>query len=243
MTSDELERRKATNKKILAVFVVLVVVLVAVGVVLRDDPASPPAETVAVAPAAMSGTPLRAVRMDQQFVKASSGKRAVLTVKVYPLDDQSQAKQADLAATAMREALDTHARLAAPIIDVWVMAQEMPDTSALSADARGVGDLVLARAVYIADGMGGDGKTTSAVWTTGDLYEKDNAVAAAVRGFSDAELEYLRLYRSLYDQYATNGVLGPDGETRINTAIAQKMGIELGSLKPFLNTRQPFAVR
>lgn len=246
MTPQEMEKRKASNKKILAGFAVVLAVMVVAGIALRDDPAplaSDPTPVVAPASPSLPGTPLRVVRMEQQFNKATSGKRAILTVTAYPLDDQSQASQADLAATAMQEALATHARLAAPIIDVWIMAQELPDIPNLSADARGVGNLPLARAIYIADGMGGDGKTASATWTGGGLYGKDNVVEAVPRGFSVAELEYLRLYRSLYDQYATNGILSEDGETRIGAAIAEKMGIEQGSIKPFWNTRQPVKVK
>ena len=60
---------------------------------------------------------------------------------------------------------------------------------------------------------------------------------AAPRGFTAKELEYLRLWAELRSSYQTSDGLTDDA--RLRAAIAKRMGIKEGSLRPQLYVRQP----
>lgn len=180
-------------------------------------PAGPPASAEAAAPAQPAGHPLP-VRLRSLKPYERQG-RLRITAELLPTGDQQAVTQADLAATVMAACERLAAEKSAQVVTVKLLCQEA---------ANSYGEPQLAYAVYIPDGKGIDGKTSGPVWQTLD---------AAPRGFSPQELQYLRLWAELRGQFQT-----PDGltdEPRLKAAIARRMGIEDGSLKPHLNLREP----
>lgn len=180
-------------------------------------PVGPPASVEAAAPAQPAGHPLP-VRLRSLKPYERQG-RLRITAELLPTGDQQTVTQADLAATVMAACERLAAEKSAQVVTVKLFCQEA---------ANSYGEPQLAYAVYIPDGKGIDGKTSGPVWQTLD---------AAPRGFSPQELQYLRLWAELRGQFQT-----PDGltdEPRLKAAIASRMGIEDGSLKPHLNLREP----
>ena len=89
------------------------------------------------------------------------------------------------------------------------------------------GEPQLAYVVYVADGLGMTGKTPGKIWEFLD---------AAPRGFTAQELQYLRLWAEMRGKYQSGGTTN---EEKLEAAIAKKIGIKPGSLKPHMNLRSP----
>lgn len=179
--------------------------------------AEPSVSAEAATPAQPAGHPLP-VRLRSLKPYERQG-RLRITAELLPTGDQQSVTQADLAATVMAACERLAAETSAQVVTVTLLCQEA---------ANSYGELQLAYAVHIPDGKGIDGKTPGPVWQMLD---------AAPRGFSPQELQYLRLWAELRGQFQT-----PDGltdEPRLKAAIARRMGIKDGSLKPHLNLREP----
>lgn len=132
------------------------------------------------------------------------------TIILVPAGSQAAATQADLAATVMAAARQFQVELGVDAVDVRLICQKASSS---------FGELQLARAWYRPSREG---------WR--DL-------SAAPRGFSDQELEYLRLWAELRGRFQTAD--GLTDEPRLKAAIAKRMGIKDGSLTPHLNLREP----
>lgn len=76
---------------------------------------------------------------------------------------------------------------------------------------------------YIPDGKGYNGQQDIGPW--------DN-LRAAERGFTAQELEYLRLWADMREDFQSGGMTR---EKELDAAISAKMGVEPGSLNPHYN--------
>ena len=168
------------------------------------------------APENMVGKPL-AIRIVNQKESAQSNGRKRLNIMIVPAEDQSNATQADLLATAVIMAVQAQEKTEAHIVNVTMNCQQAENS---------FGELQLALVTYIPDGMGINGKTRDKRWT----------FSAAPRGFTKPELQYLKLWAEMRDNYQTGGTTD---EEKLEAAIAKKMGIKPGSLNPHLNIREP----
>lgn len=189
--------------------------------VVAEAPAAPAqekAETVPVsAEPVVTGHPLPVRVVENTSYERVGRLRVKLTL--LPAGDQAAATQADLTATVMAAAIQAAKENRAQVVTVTLICQQA---------ANAFGEVQLGYAVYIPDGKGVDGKSPGPVWQMLD---------AAPRGFTAKELEYLRLWAELRSSYQT-----PDGLTddaRLRAAIAKRMGIKEGSLRPQLYVRQP----
>ncbi len=119
-------------------------------------------------------------------------------------EDQSNAAQADLAATAMQAAETYQERTGLPVIFVRLLAYE---------PKKEIGETVLAVVSYIPDQKGPGGQERG-------LHPFKDTMAVP-RGFTAKELEYLRLREAMYDQYID--LDGGRGD-KLREAVLEKMG-------------------
>lgn len=142
-------------------------------------------------------------------------KRDRLYVSIILTGDQSKVSQNDLAATVMQAAETYHVRTDIPVITVKLLA---------FAPTKNIGETLLAYAVYIPDQKGPGGKAQmSSPWET---------LTAVPRGFTTQELEYFRLYESMYDQYINQD----DGRgDKLHQAVCKKLGVKPADFQPMFN--------
>lgn len=162
----------------------------------------------------LGGTPLAYKEVGRNTVERAAIKRNHLDVVIVPTGDQSQATQADLAATVMQAAMATQNETGLPVVTVNMLCQNTGDSYA---------DMQLALATYIPDGKGFSGNDVTPVWET---------VMVAGRGFTEQELQYLRLWGEMRGQYQKDGRTDDDS---LDNAIHKIMGLESGTLKPHYN--------
>lgn len=192
------------------------VFILGLGMVVGPQPEAPatdaPAATQAPAAEPMQAeATVPAVKGHPLAVKKVSVEKKgdTATIILVPAGSQAAA-QADLAATVMAAARQFQVELGVDAVDVRLICQKASSS---------FGELQLARAWYRPSREG---------WR--DL-------SAAPRGFSDQELEYLRLWAELRGRFQTAD--GLTDEPRLKAAIARRMGIKDGSLTPHLNLREP----
>ena len=192
------------------------VFILGLGMVVGPQPEAPATDAPAAtqAPAAepmLAEATVPAVKGHPLAVKKVSVEKKgdTATIILVPAGSQAAA-QADLAATVMAAARQFQVELGVDAVDVRLICQKASSS---------FGELQLARAWYRPSREG---------WR--DL-------SAAPRGFSDQELEYLRLWAELRGRFQTAD--GLTDEPRLKAAIARRMGIKDGSLTPHLNLREP----
>ncbi|MDL2216488.1 DUF4875 domain-containing protein, partial [Desulfovibrio sp. OttesenSCG-928-M14] len=144
--------------------------------------------------------------------------RTRLMLTISPLDDQSGATRQDLLSTATGAAMRYQKESGLPVVIVSLAPREVTD---------GPAEPLLAHVVYIPDGKGFDGLDEG--------QPQWESLRAAERGFTQAELEYLKLWGELYQQY--QGRSGLQAE-ELDAAISAKLELAPGTLKPFDNKLQ-----
>lgn len=220
------EQEKKTSSTWVNVLVGILVIGGAYAFFSKDDKEAAPVEKAAEAPQTQSeatpqspalvGHPLAVKIINYKEYERNGRNR--LEITIIPAEDQSKATQADLAATAVAVATQAHKETEAPIVSVTMLCQKAANT---------YGEPQLAYVVYVADGLGMTGKTPGKIWEFLD---------AAPRGFTAQELQYLRLWAEMRGKYQSGGTTN---EEKLEAAIAKKIGIKPGSLKPHMNLRSP----
>ncbi len=148
----------------------------------------------------------------EKNVRAQTG-RDRLEVTIVPLGDQSRATRDDLLATVKEAAERYQKESGLPLVSITLLCQQTKPFRALQ----------LAHAVYIPDQKGYDGRQNTGPW---------DMVRAAGRGFTDKELEYLRLWGEMRAGFQKDGRTDEDA---LDAAVSGKMGIKTGTLNPHLN--------
>lgn len=149
----------------------------------------------------------------EQIPVPGSG-RDWLVMTIVPDEDQSRAGQRELLETATSVAVKMQKESGAPVVVVNLICQEADNDLARR---------LLAHVVYIPDGKGYNGAEETGQWET---------LRAAKRGFTEAELEYLKAYGELYGGFLTATGLR---QKELDAAASERLGIEPGSLHPFDN--------
>lgn len=187
------------------------VFILGLGMVVGPQPEAPATDAPAAEPAQAEATVPAVTGHPLAVKKVSVEKKGeTATIILVPAGSQAAATQTDLTATVMAAARRFQVELGVDAVDVRLICQKA---------ASSFGELQLARAWYRPSREG---------WR--DL-------SAAPRGFSDQELEYLRLWAELRGCFQTAD--GLTDEPRLKAAIAKRMGIKAGSLTPHLNLREP----
>lgn len=212
MTRLEPEAKTPKNKLLRAIlFIIILIVLVTVANAFMEDK---PAEKAAVAEADAAVVVMAWTELDKQIDAMPSTKRDRLTVTITLDEPQSGATQKMLADTAKAVAVKYQQDSGLPIINVNLICQRA---------ANEWGENQLAFVTYIPDGKGFNGNQNSGQWPT---------VRAAERGFTDQELEYLRLWAEMRGEYQKEGMTDEDA---LDAAISEKLGVEPGTVEPYLN--------
>lgn len=158
--------------------------------------------------------PLKWKEAARHAEEAGAKRRAWLDVVIVPDEEQRLAIQPRLAATVKQAAAQFHAESGVPVITVRLLCQYTGNEQA---------DAPLATATYIPDCLGYDGKSALGPW--------DN-LAAAYRGFTGVEREYLRLWAEMQDKHRKNGLLD---EAALDAAISKRLGIARGTSEAHMN--------
>lgn len=137
-----------------------------------------------------------------------------LVLAIVPVEDQSRAEKKELLSTATSVAIRAQKENGAPVVVVNLVCQEADNALARRP---------LAHVVYIFDGKGFDGLSDSGQWET---------LRAARRGFTQAELEYLKAHAELYNEF--HSAMGLR-EKELDEAVSERLGIRPGSMRPFEN--------
>lgn len=171
------------------------------------------AEPVIVEPI---GRPLAYLEVKKEREVISDGSnRNRLHVAIVINEDQSNATQADFLATVKAAAIDYHAHSGLPVVGIWLIAQRA---------SNAFGEPALARAIYIPDMKGYDGKRRIGPW---------DALKACKRGFTVNELEYLRNQADLREHFIKDN--GELDEEALDVAISELMNIVPNTLRRSYN--------
>lgn len=158
--------------------------------------------------------PLTWKELERERVPVPGNGRDWLVLTIVPDEDQERAGQKELLATATSVAVKMQKESGAPIVIVNLICQEADNDLA---------QRLLAHVVYIQDGKGYDGAEETGQWET---------LRAAGRGFTKAELEYLKAYGELYNSFhSATGFR----EKELDAAVSERLNIAPGSLRPFAN--------
>ena len=145
-----------------------------------------------------------------------------LLVVIVPTDEQQAGAARDVLLAAASDAAVEHQKQSgAAVVTVNLIAQKAESVLA---------EQLLAQVIYIPDGKGFDGKAEpGAQW---------ELRRAAKRGFTSAELEYLRLWAAKYRLFQSTSGTQKDA---LDAAVCAEMGVAAGSLAPFANTLETVA--
>ncbi len=152
--------------------------------------------------------------VDRQTVPVPANGRDRLVLTIVPTEDQAKAGRKGLLETATFVAVKAQKESGAPVVSVNMICQEADNDLARR---------LLAHAVYVADGKGYDGVEQTGQWET---------LRAAGRGFTQAELAYLKTYAELYNHFHSATGLK---EKELDAAVSKRLEIAPGSLRPFEN--------